>query len=250
MTSEHLLAQWPVAILAGGLATRLRPKTETVPKAMLEVAGVPFITHQLSLLHKAGFRDVLLCAGHLGEQIESYLADGSQVGMNVQYSYDGPKLLGTGGALRKALPLLGPRFVVLYGDSYLPVDYKTIVEDFVRKNKPALMTVFKNDGHWDRSNVSFVAGQIRCYNKRKPTSEMHYIDYGLGVLTEEAFQTFADISEFDLADLYADLVNRAQLAGCEVKNRFYEIGSPEGLTELDHLLRHLTDRDQTDKDLL
>ena len=232
------LADWPVAILAGGLATRLRPKTITIPKALLEVADQPFIVHQLALLHSAGFRRAVLCLGYLGEQIETLLGDGSSYGMHLIYSFDGPRLLGTGGALKHALGSLGDRFVVLYGDSYLPVDYRAVIEAFRRGRKPALMTVFHNDGRWDTSNVSFESGQIRCYNKRVPTPDMRYIEYGVGVLTDRAFATFVDEEVFDLADLYGRLVANSQMAAYEAKERFYEIGSPEGLAELDRLLRN------------
>ncbi|MEO7725231.1 MAG: nucleotidyltransferase family protein [Chthoniobacterales bacterium] len=231
------LADWPVAILAGGLATRLRPRTSTIPKALLEVAERPFVGHQLALLHKAGFRRAVLCLGYLGEQIEAFLGDGTDYEMSLAYSFDGDRLRGTGGALKRALSLLGERFVVLYGDSYLPIDYKAVVAAFLREDKPALMTVFKNDGHWDRSNVLFESGRIRCYNKTMPTPDMHYIEYGLGVLAKDAFGSFLDQEVFDLADVYRQLVESGQMAAFEVKERFYEIGSREGLDELDALLR-------------
>ena len=153
------MADWPVAILAGGLATRLRPHTEKVPKALLEVAGQPFILHQLNLLRSSGFRRVVICVGYLGEQIQAFLGDGSKYGMELRYSFDGPRLLGTGGALKQAGQALGSRFLVLYGDSYLPIDYQAIVASFLAQQRPALMTVFRNDGRWDRSNLSFESVQ-------------------------------------------------------------------------------------------
>ncbi len=237
MTESANLADWPVAILAGGLATRLRPKTSTIPKALLEVAEQPFIVHQLALLHQAGFRRAVLCLGYLGEQIEALLGDGTDYGMSLAYSFDGDRLRGTGGALKHAMSLLGERFVVLYGDSYLPIDYEAVVAAFLREDKPALMTVFRNDGHWDRSNVLFESGRIRCYNKTMSTPDMHYIDYGLGVLTKHAFGRFLNQDVFDLADVYRQLVGSGKMAAYEVKERFYEIGSREGLAELDALLR-------------
>ena len=114
----------PVAILAGGLATRLRPITEKIPKSLVDVAGEPFIVRQLDYLFRQRVRDVVLCIGYLGEMIEAVVGDGSRFGLRVSYSIDGPILLGTGGALRRAAPLLGEAFFVLYGDSYLPVDYR------------------------------------------------------------------------------------------------------------------------------
>jgi len=231
------LSTWPAAILAGGLAKRLRPATAKTPKALLPVAGEPFLIHQLRLLHSQGLRRIVLCVGYLGEMIKAELGDGSILGLQISYSFDGPTLMGTGGALKRALPKLGEQFLVIYGDSYMPVDYSAIVEAFVRSKKPALMTVFKNEGRWDASNVWFEAGEIRRYDKKLRTAEMRHIDYGIAVLSAEVFASFPDDPSFDLADVYARLVSEKQMAAYEVKQRFYEIGSPEGLAELDSLLR-------------
>jgi NDP-sugar pyrophosphorylase family protein len=231
------LANWPVAILAGGLATRLRPATDEVPKALLRVAGEPFLVHQLRLLHSEGFRDVVLCVGHLGEMIETKIGDGNKLGLQITYSFDGPTLLGTGGALKRALPLLGGRFLVIYGDSYMPVDYAAIVQAFVASGKPALMTVLENGDRWDASNVWFESGEIRRYDKKLHTPEMRHIDYGIAVLTATVLTVFPANEVFDLADVYSRLVSEKQMAAYEVKQRFYEIGSPRGLAELDSLLR-------------
>jgi NDP-sugar pyrophosphorylase family protein len=231
------LADWQVAILAGGLAERLRPATDKTPKALLRVAGEPFLIHQLRLLHSKGLRRMVLCVGYLGEMIKADVGDGSSLGLQISYSFDGPTLMGTGGALKRALPKLGEQFLVIYGDSYMPVDYSAIVEAFVRSKKPALMTVFKNEGRWDASNVWFEAGEIRRYDKKLRTAEMRHIDYGIAVLSAEVFASFPDDPSFDLADVYARLVSEKQMAAYEVKQRFYEIGSPEGLAELDSLLR-------------
>lgn len=229
--------EWPVAILAGGLATRLRPLTEKVPKALIEVAGRPFLFHQLRLLADSGIRQAVICAGYHGEMIEEKFGDGGGFGIELRYSFDGPALLGTGGALKKALPLLGRQFLVLYGDSYLPIDYREPVRTFLESGKSGLMTVFRNEGEWDTSNVVFRGGAIQRYSKRNADPEMHYIDYGLGVLTADALSSWPDATPFDLADVYQALLARGELAGHEVKERFYEIGSPEGLAELDAVLR-------------
>lgn len=231
------LADWPVAILAGGLSTRLRPATNKTPKALLRVAGEPFVIHQLRLLYAQGFRRIVLCVGHLGEVIEAELGDGSSLGMQIGYSFDGPTLLGTGGALKRALPKLGDEFLAIYGDSFMPVDYFAIVEAFVLSRKPALMTVFENESRWDVSNISFEGGEIHRYDKKSRTTEMRHIDYGIAVLSAEVFASFPDDRAFDLADVYSDLVSEKQMAAHEVKQRFYEIGSREGLAELDSLLR-------------
>ena len=231
------LANWPVALLAGGLATRLRPITETIPKTLVPVAGEPFLAHQLRLLHRHGFRRAVLCVGHMGERIRAEFGDGAAFGFQLEYSFDGPRLLGTGGAIRRALPGLGDAFVVLYGDSYLPMDYAAAVEAFARSGQPGLMTVFHNQGQWDTSNVVFADGTIRCYDKKTLTPEMQHIDYGLGILRADALAAYPDDEPFDLADVYRDLSRAGQLAGYEVRHRFYEIGSHQGLAELDALLR-------------
>jgi NDP-sugar pyrophosphorylase family protein len=234
---DFRMADWPVAILAGGLATRLRPITEKIPKALVIVAGRPFLAHQLRFVQKSGVRKVVLCVNYRGEMIEQEFGNGSSVGMELSYSYDGPDLLGTGGALKKAMPKVGDKFLVLYGDSYLPIDYSGPARAFAASGKPALMTVFKNENRWEPSNVWFEEGEIRRYDKKKFTPEMKHIDYGLGVLSSEALSSWPEGKAFDLADVYQDLIGQQKLAGFEVDRRFYEIGSPTGLAELDALLR-------------
>jgi len=221
----------PAAILAGGLATRLRPVTGTVPKAMVEVAGKPFIHHQLDLLKRKGIRRAVVCAGHLGEQIQAYVKNGSSLGLTVSYSFDGASLLGTGGALRKAAPLLGDVFWVTYGDAYLDADYAAVLEFFRGRSSPGLMTVYHNENQWDQSNILYAGGQILNYDKKRPTPDMKHIDYGLSLLSREVLDGIPAGKAFDLADLYAALVKSGQMLGYEVDRRFYEIGSPEGLRE-------------------
>lgn len=227
----------PVAILAGGLATRLRPVTENIPKSLLPVAGKPFLAHQLELLHARGIRRVVLCVGHLGEMIQHDFGDGSSFGVQLDYSFDGPKLLGTGGAIKRALPLLGAEFFVLYGDSYLPVAYRPIAEFFRRSGKLGCMTVYRNEGRYDTSNVVFRDGQIAVYDKKARSPEMQHIDYGLSLFQAAAFEPYPAGQPFDLAEVMGRLVREKQLAGYEVRERFYEIGSPAGLAELETLLK-------------
>lgn len=221
----------PVAILAGGVATRLRPLTETIPKAMVDVNGEPFVAHQLRLLRANGIERVIICAGYLGEMIQGYVGDGARFGLQVAFSFDGSRLLGTGGAIKKALPVLGDAFFVLYGDSYLPCDYRAVQTTFTSSGRLALMTVFRNAGHWDSSNVEFANGRIIAYDKQHRTPEMHYIDYGLGVFKHSAFDKVPDDQPSDLATLYQDLLAQGELAAYETGQRFYEIGSLEGLEE-------------------
>ena len=231
-----------VAILAGGLATRMRPVTEHIPKALLEVAGKPFAIHQLELLRQHAIRRVVFCVGYLGEQIQETLGDGSRWGMELEYVFDGPKLLGTGGALRQAVPALGDAFLVLYGDSYLECDYKAVERAFLNSGRLGLMTVLHNNNQWDRSNVVFAEGRILQYNKRQRTSQMKHIDYGLGALQASVFNAYPAGEPLDLATIYQDLLAQDQLAGFEVTRRFYEIGSPRGLEETQQYLsaRHLS----------
>lgn len=221
----------PVAILAGGLATRLRPITKTIPKALVEVAGQPFICRQLDYLYDQGVRRVVLCIGYLGEMIEAVVGNGSKFGLHVTYSPDGPVLLGTGGAIKKALPMLGDHFFVLYGDSFLPVDFGTVEEAYLASGFDALMTVLKNGDQWDKSNVHFSNGKLLEYNKRAPRKDMTYIDYGLGVVSARVIDGYPAALPFDLADVYQALSMQGKLAGFKVHERFYEIGSHSGLKE-------------------
>jgi MurNAc alpha-1-phosphate uridylyltransferase len=221
----------PVAILAGGRATRLGSLAQDTPKILLEVAGKPFAAHQLELLRRHDLRRVVFCVGHLGERVREALGDGRPWGMDLQYVFDGPNLLGTGGALRRALPLLGEAFLVMYGDSYLECDYTAVEQAFRASGKLGLMTVFHNAGHWDRSNVLFTGGQILRYDKHYPISDMRHIDYGLGGLCSQVFDVYPEGRPLDLAAIYQDLIAKGQLAGFEVTQRFYEIGSLAGLEE-------------------
>jgi histidinol-phosphate phosphatase family protein len=223
----------PVAILAGGMGTRLYPLTEHIPKALIEVNGEPFLAHQLRLLRAAGIARVVICIGRYGESIREFAGDGARFGMEIEYSADGPVLLGTAGAVRQALPLLGDAFFVLYGDSYLPCSYREVEQAFQAAGQPALMTLYRNEGRWDSSNVEFSEGRILAYDKKNRTARMQHIDYGLGIFSRTAFD---GSPHADLADIYGDLLRRGQLAACEVRERFYEIGSTQGIRELSDYL--------------
>lgn len=227
---------FPIAILAGGMATRMWPATEKIPKSLLEVAGEPFLAHQLRLLAEHGVQRVVLCLGHLGEQVRDFAGDGSRFGLRVDYSFDGPKLRGTGGALQQALPLLGDRFLVMYGDSYLPCNYRAIAEAFAASSALGFMVVYRNRGQFDASNVEYAAGRILRYSKTQRDERMEHIDYGLGGLDRRAFDLVPAEGVFDLATLYGLLLERGQLAGYDELDRFYEIGSTSGLQETHQLL--------------
>lgn len=235
------MSLYPVFILAGGLATRLRPITEKIPKALVEVGGKPFIAHQLRLLYFHGVRHVVVSAWYCGDMIRDYVGDGSAFNMRVTYVFDGDKPLGTGGAIRHALDILKEPFFVLYGDSYLPCNYAEIQNKFEASGQPALMTVYHNEGRWDSSNVEMVDEIIVKYDKNDRSLAMHFIDYGLGIFRPEIFRGVQDGEYADLANIYRDLAREKKLAAYLAHQRFYEIGSHEGLRELDEILAQNTD---------
>lgn len=224
---------YSVAILAGGLATRIRPLTAQTPKALLLLNGKPFLFHQLKLLREQNIRRVILCVGFLGEQIQAYAGDGSGFGIQIDYCFDGPTLLGTAGALKRALPWLGESFFVLNGDSYLPCDFTNVQTAYQQQGKPALMTVFRNQDQWDKSNIEYRDGKIIEYNKAHPNAKMHYIDYGLSIFNRSVFDSIPADQPYDLALLNQTLISHQLMSAYEVSQRFYEIGSFTGLTELD-----------------
>jgi NDP-sugar pyrophosphorylase family protein len=220
------------AILCGGLATRLGSLAAQTPKALIEVAGRPFLDHQLRRVASQGVRRVVLCTGHLSEQIEAFVGDGSAWGLQARVSRDPVPPLGTGGALRKALPLLSDPFFVLYGDSWLEAPWAPALRVFeaAQPQALALMTVVENAGRWDRSNVRFEAGRIADYDKAASAPEYRHADYGLGLLAHAAFDA-QGAARFDLAELYRALVLQGKLAGHDTGERFWEIGSAAGLEE-------------------
>lgn len=232
-----MISETTVLILCGGLATRLQPITKTIPKSLVLVNDKPMLQHQLDMLQKQGIKHVVLCVGHLGEMIQDSFGDRYK-DIIIEYSFDGAKQLGTGGAIKKSLSKLSDTFFVLYGDSYLPVDYKPILEHFNKIKKQGLMTVFKNENLYDVSNVVFVNNEIINYDKKNKISEMNYIDYGLSIFSTMVFDKYPVNCPFDLSQVMTDLVNNKQLTGFEVFNRFYEMGSINGLKELESHLKY------------
>lgn len=228
----------PVAILAGGLATRLYPLSALVPKALMSVAGRPFIFHQLDLLKAQGIGRVVLCVGHLGEQVRATVGDGRALGMSITYAFDGTPLLGTGGAIKQALPLLGQHFFVLYGDAYLPCPFGAVHAAYEAARQPALMTVMRNENRWDRSNAIFDGEAVLEYDKQSTRTDLTHIDFGVSVLSSAVFEPYADQRCIDLADVCRTLSRQGRLAGVEVSQRFYEIGSLHGMRETDAYLSH------------
>lgn len=227
-----------VAILAGGLATRLKPILKDTPKSLIEICGKPFIDWQLQLLAKSGIQRVVLCTSYKSEMIEKHVGNGSKYGIQVQYSNDGDTQLGTGGAIKKATQMLEDEFMVLYGDSYLPIDYKSVESAFKKINVAALMTIYKNNNKLDASNILFQFGKIKNYSKVSKTSEFNYIDFGLSVFNKSVFEDYSFNQFFDLSDTFSVLSKASRLAGYEIKERFYEVGSMSGISDFtDYIIR-------------
>ncbi len=225
-----------IVILAGGLATRMRPVTEKMPKAMIEVCGKPFLEHQVELLKKNGIHDIVLCVGYLAGQIKDHFGDGSRFGVRISYSEETEGLLGTGGALKKAEGLLEKEFFLMYGDSYLPIAFMDVLKRFRECGRLGLMTVYRNMGRYGKSNVVVEGGMVAEYDKNKKDSRMEYIDYGLSMLSKKALSGLPEDGPFALDLLYKKLIKERQLCAFETGQRFYEIGSPEGLADLEAYL--------------
>ena len=224
-------------ILVGGLATRLRPVTERVPKSMIKICGKPFLEYQIELLKDNGVLDIVLCLGYLGFKIREYFEDGKRFGVEIKYSEDGGKLLGIAGALKKTEKYLQEQFFLLYGDSYLPYDYQEIKKYFDNLSQLAMMVVYKNENRFDRSNVVVEDGKVKVYDKKNQTKEMVYIDSGLSILRKEVLKMIPENTFFDLEKVYQKLIEKEQIGAYETKQRFFEIGSFEGLKEFENLIK-------------
>jgi NDP-sugar pyrophosphorylase family protein len=220
----------------------MRPLTESIPKALVPVAGRPFVDWQLRLLAARGVRQVVFSIGYRGDLLRDHVGDGSRLGVTVTWVDEGEELRGTGGAVRLALDrgAVEDEFFVLYGDSYLPVGMHGVEEAWRRSGLPALMTVMRNEGQWDTSNVIYGDGCVLLYDKSPPPerrADMRWIDYGLSVLTREVVTARIEAGQVvDLADLLRDLSRTRQLAGFEVTERFYEVGSAGGVRDLESYL--------------
>ena len=225
-----------IVVLAGGLGTRLRPLTEEIPKSLMPVNGWPFLAYQLELFKRSGIRDVVLCVGHLGDQIRTYLGDGNGLGVDIRYSDEGDKLLGTAGAIRNAERFLADEFFLTYGDSYLLLDYQAVMDRFRQRDKLGLMVVYRNRNHLDRSNVIVDRGLIKVYDKEGRTPGMEYINYGVSVLRKEAIGLIPPDRPCTQEEFYQLLIGQQQLLAFETRQRFYEIGSPQGLDEFRRLV--------------
>ncbi|CAN5171945.1 D-glycero-D-manno-heptose 1-phosphate guanosyltransferase [soil metagenome] len=229
-------------ILAGGIATRLGAVSEQTPKAMMPIDGKPFIDYQLRLLAEQHVSEIVLSVAHLGKQIEDFVGDGHSYGISIKYIYDGPKRLGTGGAIKAALQAVPNCFGILYGDTYLDIEYTPIYESFLKSGKKGLMTVLQNENSWDKSNVLFENDEIKIYDKHNPTAKMRHIDYGLSIMCKSCFDEYEDKEAFDLSDVFERCIERGDMAGFEVNKRFYEIGTPASLAETEQYLKNRSER--------
>jgi len=223
----------PIFLLLGGYGTRLKTLTRQKPKSLIEINEKPFLYWQLKFFKEQGGTDIVLCIGHMGDQIRRFAGDGSRFGLNITYSEDGPTPLGTGGALKKAIAETKTQaFFVFYGDSYLPINLESMEGYYSKHSKiKNLMAVYKNKGHFDKSNVVFQDGSLRLYDKINSTDGMSYIDYGVSILDKSSLKLVLFDSKFELSDLYHTLSLNNQIAGYEVFERFFEIGSLKGIQE-------------------
>lgn len=223
-------------ILVGGLGARLKPLTEEIPKSMIQIQGKPFLEHQLNLLRQGGISDIVLCVGYLGEKIKEYFGDGKGFGVKIRYSEETEKLLGTAGALENARDLLDDAFFVTFGDAYLILDYRGVIQYFKKFNKLGLMVVYKNFGRYDRSNVVVEEDLIKVYDKRRRAPDMVYIDFGVSVLRKKALDLVPKGKVIDLEKFCHELIKRKELLAFETQQRFYEVGSQKGLNEFERLV--------------
>lgn len=229
----------PLAILAGGYATRLGALTKETPKCLIQINGRPFVDWQLELLKRNGYSEFIFCVSYKSDLVQEYLGNGRDRGISIQYSLDGQSQLGTGGAIQNALTKLGDEFGVIYGDSYLPTNYFEAERNFLYSKSQALMTVYENQNQFDSSNVEFVNGKLVSYEKGTNNKDMRHIDYGVTFFRDTAFRPWRDQLSFDLSEVCHQLAKEKQLDGYEVFERFYEIGSIQGIEELSQYLRRV-----------
>ena len=228
-----------IAILAGGLATRLQPLTENIPKSMIMIEGEPFLRYQLDFLKRDNITDIVLCVGYLSGEIETYFGDGKRFGVDIKYSKEDERLLGTAGALKNAERLLEEEFFVMYGDSYLFLNFKEVFWHFQKFNKSALMVIYKNYDKYDKSNVVAEEGMVKKYDKKHKTKDMVFIDYGVSILRKEVLDMVPENQVYSLEELFPALIKQNEVLAFETKKKFYEIGSYGGLEEFKKYVLYL-----------
>ena len=227
----------PIALLAGGMATRLGALTEKTPKSLIIIEGRPFIDYQLRSFAHAGFSKVVICVGNLANQIIDFVGDGSQYGLEIEYSHDGLEPRGTGGAIKHALQVLGSDFFIQYGDSYLDLNYSEMQSRFQSNSKHCIMSIYQNEGDLDTSNVQILENGDLIYSKSNPTPDMNFIDYGCSILSRENLANYGAPTSFDLSDYLESLSGKSLLSGFQARQRFYEIGSIEGIRDFEQYIR-------------
>ncbi len=218
-------------ILAGGLGTRLRPLTESVPKPMVQINGRPFLEYEIELLKNVGVRDFVLCLGYKGQIIRNHFGDGSKFGARISYSFEGEKLLGPAGGLKNAEALLEDVFLVTYADGYLMMDYVKAWDFFLKSNRLGMMVVYENHNKFGKSDLVVKDGHVVKYDKRHQTHDMVWINFGVSYLRKEALNIIPQDQTFGEEEFYNELISRKELLAFETKGRFYEIGTPESLNE-------------------
>ena len=223
-------------ILAGGLGTRLGDLTKEVPKSMVPIFGKPFLEYQIELLRAQGISEIILCIGHMSGQIKDYFGDGRRFHISIRYSDEGDRQLGTAGAIKFAEPLLADSFFVLFGDTYLMVDYKAIMSYFLSQNHPALMAVYRNENRFDTSDVIVENQLVTVYDKTHPRPDMVYINAGLSVMRKDAMVLIPPGKSVSVQQFFAEFLDKQQLLAFEVSQRFYEIGSFSGLSDFQSLV--------------
>jgi len=227
-----------IVILCGGLATRLGNLAKNTPKSMMEINSKPFLEHQIEKLKKQGLKDIVLCVGHLSRQIEEYFGNGKKFGVKIKYSYDGEKQLGPIGAVKNAESLLDDDFFIMYGDSYLSVDFQKAYSDFKKTNKSALMVVYKNQDKYDKSNLIVDNNMVIGYGAEDKTKEMIFIDYGTSVLSKKTLESVPENTMYSTGEFFSELIKKNQLCAYEAKKRFYHIGNLEALEELEKYIKN------------
>lgn len=227
-----------IVILAGGKATRLYPLTKNIPKSMIKILGKPFLSYQLDLLKINKIKNIVLCLGTFSNQIIDYFGDGKRYEISIKYSVEEPnKLLGTAGALKKAEKILDDEFFVMYGDSYLPINFEIIFQEFKKSGKSALMTVYRNNNQFDKSNVDINDNIVVVYDKSDNSHNLKYIDYGLLVLKKSVLDIIPSNEFINLNYLICNLIEKKELASFEVSQRFYEIGTISGVNDFENYIK-------------
>lgn len=227
-----------IVIICGGLATRLGNLAKKTPKSMMDINGKPFIEHQIEMLKKQNIKNIVLCTGHLSEKIESYLGDGKNFGVDIKYSYDGGKRLGPMGAVKNAESILEKDFFIMYGDSYIFVDFNKVYDFYKENNELVCMVVYKNKNKYDKSNLIVENNRVIGHKDLKVEGKIEYIDYGTSILNKKSLDFIPKDSFFSTEDFFKKMIKKNQLLAYEIKKRFYHIGNPKALEEFRNFVKN------------